>query len=318
MHNILISNVGFGQAAPEFLAKLKNMAKVCLNEEGIKFSEAEFISKVSDTTILIAGTEKISRRVFEHAKNLKLIARVGSGVDNIDLDYAKERKIKISYTPFAPSEAVPEFTVSLILNLIKNISLSDRKMHKAEWYRPMGRMLSSLSIGIVGVGKIGTRVIELIKALSPNSNIYYYDPNVTVLKDAIKCDLDFLFQECDVISLHLPLNEKTKGLINGDLLFSMKKNTFIVNTSRGGIMDEEALYQLLKSKHLTGAALDVFEVEPYQGSLNQLDNCLLTSHMGSLTQEVRAIMEAEVVEDVIRFINNEPLLRTLEGFNFCE
>lgn len=316
MHRVLVSNIGFGNASPESLKTLQNLGSVILNNEGIRFGEQDFIKRITDTQILIAGTEKITKNVLTHATNLKLIARVGVGVDNIDLDCAKKKMISISYTPDAPSEAVPEFTISLILNLLKGIHISDRKMHEKTWHRPMGRMLSSMKIGVVGAGKIGNRVIQLLKLISPSSEIFYYDPQIKFIKHATNCDLDEIFRQSDIVSLHLPLNNQTKNLVGMDRLRLMKKGSYLVNTSRGGIVDEIALYEKLKNNHLAGAAVDVFATEPYQGVLTELDNCLLTSHIGSLTQEVRALMEEQVVEDVIRFIKSEPLLRPFEDFNF--
>lgn len=316
MPNILVSNIGFGLASPESLTKLQRVADVTLNEADIRFTERDFIERIQDADILIAGTEKITRLVVESATNLKLIARVGVGVDNVDLDYAQENKISICYTPDAPSEAVPEFTLSLMLNLIKGISVSDRKMHEKIWHKPMGRMLSSMKIGIVGAGKIGSKVINLIKSISPKTEILFYDPYLESLGHAIKCDIEQLFRECDIVSLHLPLNSKTRGLVGKNLLNIMKKESYLINTSRGGIIDEAALYQSLKSNYLAGAAMDVFEIEPYSGPLTELDNCLITSHMGSLTREVRALMEEQIVEDVMRFMNGQPFIRPLHGFNF--
>ena len=309
MHNILVTNIGFGQASPESLIKLKSIANIFLNEKGIRYTEELFLQNIANMYAIVAGTEKISRSVIEAAKDLKLIVRIGAGVDNIDLDYANTKGISISYTPDAPAQAIPEFALSLMLSLIKNLSIVDKKMHQGEWHRPMGSMLSSLKIGIIGAGKIGSRLIELIKKISPQTEVYYYDPHVRDLKSAIKRDIDFIFSQSDIISIHIPLNEMTKGFINKTLLSSMKKGSYIINTARGSIVDEDALYQLLECKHLAGAAIDVFGIEPYYGNLTKLDNCLLTSHIGSLTKEVRSIMEMQAVEDIIRFINNEPLLR---------
>jgi D-3-phosphoglycerate dehydrogenase len=318
MLNVLISNIGFGDASPHALALIRQKAQVVENHAKHRFSEDDFISRMSDTHILIAGTEKISRRVLEQAPNLKLISRVGVGVDNIDLDYAKERRINVVYTPQAPSEAVPEFTLSLILNLIKGISRADHQMHNGTWFRPMGRMLSSMKIGIVGAGKIGSKVIDLIKAIAPSTEILFYDPYLDFHANAEKCDLSTLLKKSDIVSLHLPLSAATTNLLDANELSQMKSGSYLINTSRGGIVNEEALYLNLHSKHLAGAALDVFEVEPYNGKLAELDNCLLTSHIGSLTHEVRALMENQVAEDVVCFIENKPLIRALEGFNFGE
>ena len=317
MPKIVVSAMGFGRASPDAVDRLKKIAQLDLNTANVRYQEADFLEKLADAEVLIAGTEKISNRVLFEAKNLKLIARVGVGLDNIDLNVAKAHEISIAYTPEAPTQAIPEFTLSLMLNLVKNLHCVDRKMHQGEWYRPMGKMLSSLKVGIVGAGKIGSSLIHLLARAFPGIALYFYDPYVDGDDlAAVKCGLPELFQNCDMISLHLPLNEKTKGLVDAELLKSMKAGSYLVNTSRGGIVDEAALAALLAERHLAGAALDVFETEPYDGPLSILENCLLTAHIGSLTQEVRGLMEQQVAEDVCRFLQGKPLLRPVPGFDY--
>lgn len=316
MPKVLISNINFGDASPDALKAIQREADVIENIEKRRWTELDLIEKIHNVNVLIAGTENITQTVMERAPDLKLIARVGVGVNNIDLEYAKERKISISYTPDPPSGSVPEFTLALMLNLLKGISVSDRKMHQKTWHRPMGRMLSSMKIGIVGAGKIGKKVAQLINGVAPLTEILFYDPYVEEVQNARKCTLEELFQICDMVTLHLPLNDKTQGLVGIQLLKQMKQNSYLINTSRGGIVDEHALYHLLEERHLAGAAIDVFEAEPYEGDLTDLSSCLLTSHIGSMTEETRGLMEMQVAEDVLRFINNQSLLRPLDGFNF--
>lgn len=318
MLKVLVSNIGFGQASPQALHLLKENVSLSLNENSIRYDEKELSERIRDADILIAGTEKITMGVINQASRLKLIARVGVGVDSVDLEAAKEKKISISYTPEAPSEAIPEFTLALMLNLIKNVSQIDRKMHQGVWQRDMGRMLSSMVIGVVGTGRIGAQLIKTLKTLYPDILIYFYDPFVEDVFGAQRLDLGKIFEVCDLVTFHLPLNEQTRNLVGQDLLQKMKKGSYLINTSRGGIVDEIDLYEALRGGPLAGAALDVFEVEPYQGLLNTLENCILTSHIGSMTQEVRALMENQVSEDIIRFVQKKPLLRALPGYNFCE
>lgn len=317
MLKVLVSNIGFGQASPDVLRLLSEYAHLSLNENGRRYDEKMLIELIPDTDILIAGTEEISKQVIDRASKLKLIARVGVGMDSVNLEAAREKKISISYTPEAPSQAIPEFTLTLLLNLIKNTAHIDRNMHQGKWQRPMGRMLSSLVVGVIGAGKIGAQLIRMLKNLYPNLNIFFYDPYVVEVSGAQKLSLDELFKQCDLITLHLPLTEQTRHLVNQRQLLAMKKGSYLINTARGGIVDEAALFDVLRTQHLAGAAVDVFEIEPYEGPLRMLDNCILTSHVGSLTQEVRALMENQVGEDVMRFIQKKPLLRALPGFNFC-
>lgn len=305
---ILISNIGFGKASPQSLDYISKHAQVVTNTRGTRFTEEDFLQCTSDADIIISGTEKISSKVINQAKNLKLIARVGVGVDNIDLKAAYNRQIKIVYTPDAPSLAVPEFTLGLLLNLVRGIGLSDRSLHRNTWYRPMGRSLSALKIGIIGAGQIGREVIRLLKAMDSKIKIYYYDPYVDSVPDATKESIEDIFALCEIVSVHVPLNESTYQLISEKYLNSMPYGSYLINTSRGGIVNEQDLCNALQ-KNLAGAAIDVFEEEPYSGPLCALENCLLTAHIGSMTIEARALMENQVAEDVINFINNKPLTR---------
>ena len=309
MHKVLISNIGFGKTSPSALSLLKENFVVVENKENKRFSEEDFLRCIENTSILIAGTEKVTDKIISKAKNLKLICRVGSGVDSVDLESARIHNVKICYTPDAPSSSVPEFTVALILNLIKGISSSDRCMHEKKWHRPMGRSLNSCRLGIIGAGKIGSKVAKLILALESRVDVFFYDPYIDSIDGAKKLPLDEVFINSDIVSVHVPLCESTRHLVSKWQLDLMPVGSYLINTSRGGIVDEDALHAALSSGHLAGAALDVFENEPYSGNLCDLENCVLTSHIGSMNREVRAIMEEQIVDDIINFINNKPLLR---------
>lgn len=318
MPKVLISNTGFGQASPSALALLRQHADVHLNGTAVKYDEPTMQVLSVDADIIIAGTEKISAAVIEGSRTLKLIARVGVGVDSVHMDAARAKSVSICYTPEAPSQAIPEFTLALMLNVIKHVGVIDRRMHQGGWYKPLGRMLASLHVGVVGAGRIGAQLIQLLKALYPHMEISFYDPFVTNVAGAQKRDLSDLLAVCDLVTLHLPLLPQTQNLIGRDQLALMKKDGFLINAARGGIVDEDALLDALASGHLAGAGVDVFAQEPYNGPLNQIETCVLTSHVGSATQEVRAVMEDQVVEDIIRFIRGEALLRPLLGFDFTQ
>lgn len=316
MRNVLIANIGFGKSYPQALNTLKEHAHVIENLDGIRFQESDFFEKLHGIDVLILGTEKITPDIIKQSHDLKLIARVGSGIDNIDTKAAMNQKISITYTPTAPKISVPEFTLALMLNLLKGIHISDRRMHQKDWVRPMGQMLSSMVCGIIGAGNIGKEVIKKIKVISPETEILFFDPFVNVIESAKKVELNELARTCNIISLHVPLVTQTLKIINKSFLEKMKKGSYLINTSRGEVVDEKALYEALKSGHLQGAALDVFEIEPYNGDLMCLENCILTSHIGSMVKESRALMEQQIVEDVVRFFHKQELLRPLRGFDF--
>ena len=175
MLKILVSNISFGESYPEAINILSKQATIYLNEKSVRYSEEQFVDLIKDIDILIAGTEKITKPIIQAANKLKLIARVGSGVDNIDLEEANRKNISICYTPDAPSMAIPEFTLALMLNLIKGISYSDRNMHANIWHRTFGRNLSECAIGIFGCGKIGKELVKLLSTMHKDIKLYFYD-----------------------------------------------------------------------------------------------------------------------------------------------
>ena len=186
-------------------------------------------------------------------------------------------------------------------------------MHKGEWYWTIGRRISEVTIGVVGVGPIGTMVLRYLSALGV-SDVLLHDVNPDpCLADNVPglafewVTLDRLLAESDVVTLHLPLTESTKNLVGFDELMSMKDDAVIINTSRGGILNEDNLYEVLARGHLSGAGIDVFEHEPYDGPLATVERCLLTSHMASASVRCRVQMEIEATEEVIRLLTDQPL-----------
>lgn len=315
-YKILISNAGFGSCNPQALSLLKERFDVIGNVDGTRFDDERFLGLSDGVNAIIAGTEKITSRVINAYQGLQLIARVGAGVDSVDLAAAAAQRISITYTPDVPALAVPEFTLALMLGLVRKVSVSDGAMHRGQWLKPTGDSLGDLHVGIAGAGKIGRRVIEILRSIYPHIEISYYDPSVPHIEGARKCDLDTLIKEADILSLHVPLIEATKNILNERTIGSMKRGSYIINTARGGVVCEKALYDALKQGHLAGAALDVYEQEPYKGDLKDLENCILTSHIGSLTKQVRAVMEQQIAEDVVSFFESGKLSCPLPGYDF--
>jgi D-3-phosphoglycerate dehydrogenase len=285
-------------------------AEYIVNPFGRRLQEAELVEMITDFEILIAGTEQITENVINNAKKLKFISRVGIGLDNVDLLAAKRRNIQVSYTPDAPAPAVAEFTIALILSLLRSVHISNSQMHKGEWQRHFGRRIPEITIGIIGAGRIGGRVLRRIQSFgSPRILINDLNPQDNIAPD-LKLEWvgkDEIYKNADVISLHIPLTVKTKNMIGFKELMMMKSDAIIVNTSRGGIVNEEDLANVLNSGHLSGAAIDVFGKEPYIGKLSEIERCLLTAHMGSMSLDCRSRMEIEATEEVIRFITGQKL-----------
>ena len=308
---VFITTIPFGDKNKLPLEMLDTCGiEYLINPLGRKPTENELIEMISDFDVVIAGTESISKKVIDRSNKLKMISRVGIGLDGVDLIAAKERGIKVSYTPDAPAPAVAEFTMGLILSLLRSTHVSNAQLHKGEWKRISGRRFSDITLGIIGVGRIGSHVIRRTKPFgTPRFLVNDID---TESQNNLDFKLewaskDIIYREADIICLHLPLTKHTSNMIGEKELLSMKKNASIINVSRGGIINEQDLYEVMKSGHLSGAALDVFETEPYSGKLSEIERCILTPHIASMSIDCRSRMEIEASEEVVRFFKGEPL-----------
>jgi D-3-phosphoglycerate dehydrogenase / 2-oxoglutarate reductase len=286
-----------------------------------RFTEEELISLIGEASILVAGTEPITARALDGAPKLRLIAKVGIGLDNVDLNAARKRGIAVTYTPDAPAPAVAELTVGLMVDLLRGVSRANRLMHEKQWLRILGRRIDELTVGIVGVGRVGRRLIRILRGGFPHARVLCNDlepdekfgQEVGGLQWVTKPQL---YSESDVITLHVPLTPATRELVGEREIAAMKPTAVLINTSRGGIVDEPALAAALRSQRLAGAAIDVFEPEPYAGILTNVDECILTCHMGSMSEDCRIAMESEAVEEVVRFVKGEPLRQLVPEFEY--
>ena len=316
---VLITTVPFGNRNRLPLDLLNNAnIEYLINPLNKKLNEKELIEMVKDFDAIIAGTEKISEKVINNASKLKHISRVGIGLDSVDLIAAEKNGIKVSYTPDVPAPAIAELTIGMMLNLLRSMHVSNSKMHKGEWYRIFGKRLSNVTIGLIGVGRVGIRVIKHLQGFgSPKILANDLSESVKELDLPVQwVEKEKIFKEADVITLHLPLTKLTKDLVKKDHLLLMKKDAIIINTSRGGIINENDLYNIMKSGHLSGAAIDVYENEPYDGPLKEIERCLMTSHMGSMTTDCRSKMEIEATEEVIRSLTGRSLKREVPQLEY--
>lgn len=281
-----------------------------INPLGRKLKEDELAEMVADFDVIIAGTEPITDLVMSRASRLKLISRVGIGLDSVDLLSAEKRGIKVSYTPDAPAPAVAELTLGLMLSLLRSVHVANLQMHSGHWQRHFGRRLPEITIGIIGVGRIGARVLRRIASFgTPRVLVNDVRPDSKIVPE-LKLEWvgkDEIYRQADLISLHVPLTSQTKNMIRREHMQQMKQDTLLINTSRGGIINEQDLAEVMRSGHLGGAAIDVFEQEPYTGDLATIDRCLLTSHMGSMSVDCRTRMEIEATEEAVRFLTGKPL-----------
>lgn len=290
-----------------------------INPLGRKLTEDELADLIEDFDVVIAGTEPITKKVLGRARKLKLITRVGIGLDSVDLIEAEKRGIHVSYTPDAPAPAVAELTIGLMLALLRHTHVANSQMHQGNWHRHFGRRIPEVTIGIIGTGRIGGRVLRRLAAFgSPRILVNDIRPMPNVA-DSLKLewvDKETIYRKADVISLHIPFTSHTKNMIGYDELKKMKSDAIVINASRGGIINEQDLVVIMNEGHLSGAAIDVFEQEPYTGPLTKIERCLLTSHMGSMSLDCRTKMEIEATEEAVRFCTDQPLLGSVPAAEY--
>ncbi|WP_408011472.1 hydroxyacid dehydrogenase [Pseudalkalibacillus sp. A8] len=276
---------------------------------GSDLAQETLMEEIKDCdAVLTRSMAVIRKNVIEAGENLKVIAKYGVGLDNIDIEAATERGIFVTNTPEANANAVAEHVMALILSLSKNLRLADRELRNGHYgirNQPFGIDLEGKTLGIIGLGRIGTILAK--KAYHGfDMKIIGYDPYVSAkpkLEFEVVTDLEWVFRNSDVISLHVPLTNTTKGAIGSQEFSWMKSSAYFVNASRGGIVNEHDLVKALQGGKIAGAGIDVFEVEPPDAGnpLFQLDNVIVTPHNAALTKEgsVRMAVHAAMQVDQV-------------------
>ena len=269
----------------------------------------QILEKISDFNILIVRSRTtITKEMIDKADNCKIIARVGVGLDNVDQEAAKTKNIRVINAVEGAMNAVAELVLGFMLSLARQTARGDRAIRDGKWLKKelKGTELRGKYLGIIGLGNIGKRLGRLARAL--NMNIIGYDVmpiDEEFAKEVglMKADLNTLLQSSDYISIHVPLLDSTYHLLDAQKMSTMKKTAKIINTSRGGVVDEDALYEAIKNGNLGGAALDVFEKEPATGNkLAELDNVILTPHIGAQTKEAQSLAANVIGEKIIQIL----------------
>jgi len=255
---------------------------------------------------IIRSRTKIDRAVLDKAVRLKLVARPGTGLDNVDTEYAKAKGVAVVNSPESLVEGVAEHVVLLMLALSRKLPAADQSTKAGKWEKNtlMGRELKGKVLGIVGLGRIGKRIAEIARTLG--MSVLFYDvitipPDVVASLGAKVVSLDEVFASADFITLHVPMTPQTAHMVNATRLAQMKKTAFLVNTSRGGVIDEAALSDALREGRIAGAALDVFEKEPPAGPILTAPNTILTPHIGGQTEEAQSNAIVVIGEKVRAF-----------------
>jgi D-3-phosphoglycerate dehydrogenase len=305
---ILISTSSFGKENETPLNLIKQSGfEVYLNPYGRQLTIDESKDLLVGKVGLIAGTEKLNEEAISAAMDLKYIVRLGTGMDNVDFNITNQKGIEVESTPNAHIDGVAELALGGILNSLRSIAWNDHQIKSGNWIKPMGSLLKGKTIGLIGLGKIAKRLAILLNPFI--CNILAYDPSFDeefANKWGIqKTSLDTILENSNIISLHLPFSIENKHIINNASFTKMKKDVLIVNTSRGGLVNESALFDFLKNNSSAKAYLDTFEEEPYKGDLCLLSNVLMTGHIGTYAKEVRLTMEMEAAQKLINFLKKK-------------
>ncbi len=308
MKKILVALSTFGDVDESPLDILKQSGfPFVLNPYKRRLKRDEIIQLGKDCEGIIAGVEEYDEYVLERLPKLQCISRCGVGIDNISPKKAQELKIVIRNTPDAPVIAVAEMTIAMILSLLHKVQLHDNWMKKKIWSKEPGFLLKDKRVGILGLGRVGRLVAEYLMPFGAKvCGADLYPDKAWAGKMGIQLLSNRkLVVDSDILTIHVSLIEGKELFFDRKTLLSMKRGSFLLNLSRGKLIDEEALFEALKSHHLGGAALDVFSREPYDGPLCEVENVILTPHIASFTCESRTQMEVEAATNVVETLHRK-------------
>jgi D-3-phosphoglycerate dehydrogenase len=298
--NVLCNTSSYNYSGyPESINLIKNPQRRKLTGKEVDQLIAAF-----DPVGIIAGIEPINESTLKAAKSLKVISRCGIDLETIDYRAARKLGIIVFGTHLAPDVPAAELTLAMILSLTRQLNQLDSMVRKDKWERKVTGLLKGKMVGVIGCGILGTRVSSLLAAF--DCNLMGYDPDVKMHAYCEMVDFNFLLENADIITLHMPIREDNYHLINAEAIDKMKEGVIIVNTSRSGLIDEKALVTALEAKKLGGAAMDVFEEEPYKGPLiNYPENTILTPHVGSFAGTYRFDIEKEAMINLLNGLKKQ-------------
>ena len=301
---VLVTPRSFGKTDPFAFELLENAGiEVVRNDTGGILSEAELAQRISDCDGVVLGVDPLTASVIEKAPKLKAVAKYGVGVDNIDLKACEKRGIKVSRAIGANAHAVADYTFALMLAVARNIIPIDAKCRKADWSKTTAIDVYGKTLGLLGLGAIGKGVAARAKGFSMKvlAHDLYWDDDYAKSAGVQKATPEQIYREADFISLHLPLTEQTRSMISTAEIEKMKPTAVIINTARGGVIDEDALLAALKSGRIYGAGIDAFEQEPpVNTAWYELPNVVLGSHCAASTVGATEQMGRAAAENLIR------------------
>lgn len=302
---VVVSAVAFSKNRELVEILLSHFPDAVINSDGKRFAKNELVEYYKEADAIITGLEKIDDDLLSMLPNLKIIAKYGVGLDNIDLDACKKRNIKIGWTGGVNKHSVAEMALGLMLMLTRNLYTTSNQLKLGTWNKSGGYSLKSRTIGIVGLGHIGKELVQLLKPFDCKILVndiidigddYVQEHNLEVVEK------DVLFKQADIISFHTPLNGSTINLVNKSSILTMKSSVILINTARGGIINEQDLKWALQNNKIGGAALDVFEIEPPEDKeLIELPNLIATPHIAGNSYEAVIDMGLAAINHIINF-----------------
>lgn len=305
MNKVLTSPSSMGQVGPQPFDILKeNGYEVINNPFGRKLTEDEVIELAKDCIGIVAGVEPLTPKVMDALPGLKCISRVGVGMDSVDLEYAKKKGIVVVNTPDGPTRGVAELTLAMTLSMLRKIPQANAALKQKQWKKQIGNLVLDKKIGIIGLGRIGRMVAELFRGLkNPVIGFDLYPDEAWAQKEGVElASFEDVLKNADIVTLHIPGNADKTPVISNKELDLMKDGSFLVNIARGGVVNENALYTALSTGKLSAAAVDVFSKEPYDGKLCELENIVLTPHLGSYASEGKLQMEIDACQNLINVL----------------
>jgi D-3-phosphoglycerate dehydrogenase len=288
---------------------LRFAGELVFNPLGRPLAGEELISLLSGCDAYIAGLDFVSQEVIESCGGLRVISRYGAGFDRVDIAAARARNIPVCNTPGVNAQGVADLAMGLLLCAARRIPMLDGKTRQGGWVRSTGMELYGKTMGLVGLGAVGKGVAKRAQGFSMEVTACdpFIDKGYAEENHILLSDFDSLIKKSDVLSLHIPLSAETRHIINRDVMESMKEGAIIINTARGGLIDEKAAFEFLKSGRLGGLGLDAFEEEPPGASpLFGLDNVVVTPHTGAHTREAAAAMADMAVQNLIDILEGRP------------
>lgn len=300
------------------MTRLKDEAsELIFNPYQRPMTEEELILHLTGCDGLIAGLDPITAKVLGATSSLKVISRYGAGVDRVDIEAATQKGIKVTNTPGVNAQAVAELTLALMFSVARSVPLADRQVKSGKWPRHNGIELKGKILGLIGLGAIGRAVAAMARGI--NMSVIAYDPALDIewCKEhhISVVSLEELFEQADVISLHVPHNEATHHLVNSKAIAKMKESAILINTSRGGLIDDDAIYEALLHNHIRGLALDAYGKEPPEITpLLLLDNVITTPHTGAHTDEAREGMATLAINNCLDVLNNKSCAYVLNEY----